>query len=491
MVTLPEAKLYINGVVRGAAGNRTYDTIGPWTGEVVGKAADASPADVEEAIATARKAFDTTDWSTNHSLRHSLLTKLRDLLAANKQRLYDIAQHEIGSAQAFIAMAQVDGAIGGFSTLLEVFKSLKWEEDRGPVQFPGLKFDRIVIHEAIGVVGAITPWNVPLYVNIAKVASGLLAGCTLILKPAPSTPSMATILGELAAEAGFPPGVFNVITAKDPVMAGETLVTDPRVDLITFTGSTGVGKLIMEKGAQSLKRVFLELGGKSANIILDDAPDFAGTVERAGTATVSHAGQGCAIFSRLLVPQSRYPEALKALEKAYANYGDAAWGDPKAPTHVMGPVNSKQQQERVLSYIEIGKKEGARLLAGGKARPDRGGGFFVEPTCFVDVKNTMRIAQEEIFGPVIVVIPFKDDEDAIRIANESNYGLAGGVVSGDKARAMRVARRIRAGNISANGGLMIMPDLPFGGYKHSGIGREWGLEGIEEYMETKVIAVGV
>ncbi|TAL04306.1 MAG: aldehyde dehydrogenase family protein [Rhodospirillaceae bacterium] len=489
MVTLPEAKLYINGVVRKAAGNKTYDTISPWTGEVIGKAADASPADVEEAIATARRAFDETDWSTNHQLRHGLLTKLRDLLVANRQRLSDIALHEIGAALGFIPMAQVDGAVQGFSTLLEVFKTVKWEEDRGRIEFYGMKTDRITVHEAVGVVGAITPWNVPLYVNIAKVASGLLAGCTVILKPAPNTPSMATIMGELAAEAGFPAGVFSVISSKDPVVAGEMLVTDPRVDLITFTGSTGVGKRIMEKGGSTLKRVFLELGGKSANIVLDDTPDFAQVVGRSALATCSHAGQGCAIPTRLLVPQSRYAEAVAAIEQSYTANA-SAWGDPKQPTHVMGPLISKAQLDRVMGYIELGKKEGARLLAGGKARPDKGGGFFVEPTCFVDVKNSMRIAQEEIFGPVMVVIPFKDDEDAIRIANESDYGLAGMVTSGDKARATRIARRIRAGNISVNGGIMITPDMPFGGYKRSGIGREWGREGIEEYMETKVIATG-
>jgi aldehyde dehydrogenase (NAD+) len=243
----------------------------------------------------------------------------------------------------------------------------------------------------------------------------------------------------------------------------------------------------MDKGAPTLKRLFLELGGKSANILLDDTPDFAMQVAR--SMVCFHAGQGCAVATRLLVPESRYGEAVAVLEKAYAGYA-SAWGDPRDPRNVMGPVVSKKQLDRVMGYIDIGKKEGARLLAGGKTRPDKGGGFFVEPTCFVDVKNSMRIAQEEIFGPVLVVIPFKDDEDAIRIANESEYGLAGMVTSGDKSRAMRIARRVRAGNISVNGGIMITPDMPFGGYKRSGIGREWGREGIEEYLETKVIAAG-
>jgi len=483
---LPEAKLYIDGVLRSAAGGKTYDNIGPWTGEVVGKAADASREDVDAAIVAARRAFDETDWSTQHAFRHKLLTKYRDLLFANRDRLIEIVRHEAGSAMGAAFSAQVIGALEGASTLVDIFPTVQWEEDRGRRSQYGVDTDRVVVHESVGVVGAITPWNVPLYVNLAKVVSGLLAGCTVILKPAPETPLAGAVLGELAIEAGFPPGVFNVVTGSDPALAGEMLVTDPRVDLITFTGSTAVGKRIMEKGAATLKRVFLELGGKSANIILDDAPDFVARVMRA--MVCFHAGQGCAIATRLLVPRSRYEEAVGALEKAYAGFA-TKWGDFNDPTQVMGPVISKRQLDRVVGYVELGKREGARLLAGGRARPDKGGGFFIEPTCFVDVTNNMRIAREEIFGPVLVVIPFENDEDAIRIANDSEYGLSGMVASGDKQRAMRVAKRIRSGTVSINGGMCIAPDLPFGGYKSSGVGREWGREGIEEYLETKAIGI--
>ena len=484
---LPEAKLYIDGVLRGATGGRTYDNIGPWTGEVVGKAADASPEDVDAAITAARRAFDETDWSIRHSFRLDLLTRYRDLLLANRDKLVQIARHEAGSALGAAFSAQVAGALEGASGLIEAFPSVKWEEDRGRRRQYGADSDRLVVYESIGVAAAITPWNVPLYVNIGKVVAGLLAGCTIILKPAPDTPLAGSILGELALEAGFPAGVFNVVTSSDPVMAGEMLVTDPRVDLISFTGSTGVGKRIMEKGAPTLKRLFLELGGKSANIILDDAPDFAAKVMR--SIVCFHAGQGCAIATRLLVPRSRYAEAVAALEKAYAGFA-TKWGDFNDPTQVMGPVISKRQLDRVMTYVELGKREGARLLAGGNIRTDKGGGFFIEPTCFVDVTNKMRIAQEEIFGPVLVVIPFENDEDAIRIANDSEYGLCGVVSSGDKERAMRIARRIRSGTVSVNGGMCIAPDLPFGGYKRSGIGREWGREGIEEFLETKAIGIG-
>jgi aldehyde dehydrogenase (NAD+) len=338
----------------------------------------------------------------------------------------------------------------------------------------------------VGVVAAITPWNVPFYVNVGKVVAALLAGCTVILKPAPNTPGMGSIFGELAVEAGFPPGVLNVLTSQDPAIAGEMLVTDPRVDLISFTGSTGVGKRIMEKGAATLKRVFLELGGKSAKIVFADADNF--QMEIASSMLLFHAGQGCAVQSRLLVEKSRYQEAVAILKGAYASIA-GKWGDFEDPSHIMGPVISKRQMDRVMSYIDLGQQEGATLIAGGKARPDKGNGYFIEPTCFADVSNDMRIAQEEIFGPVLVVIPFDDEEDAIRMTNDNAYGLSGGVSTADMDRAMRVARRIRTGTFSVNGGMCIAGDLPFGGYKASGIGREWGLEGIEEFRETKLIAV--
>jgi aldehyde dehydrogenase (NAD+) len=485
MTMLPEAKLYIDGVMRPATGGKTYDNIGPWTGDVVGKVADASAADVDAAIAAARRAFDTTDWAQRHDYRFELMKKYRDLLYANREKLVQIARLEAGSAIGAAARAQVDGALAGMDGLLECFPRVKWEEDRGQRNDYGVATRRLVTHEAMGVVGAITPWNVPLYVNVGKVVAALLAGCTVILKPAPDTPLMGSIMGELAIEAGFPPGVLNVITSADPAMAGEMLTKDPRVDLISFTGSTAVGKRIMENGASTLKRVFLELGGKSAYIVLDDAPNFAQTVM--GSMVVFHAGQGCAYPTRLLVPKSRYEEAVKALEMAYAGFA-GKWGHFDEPTCIMGPLISKRQLERVKSYVDIGKQEGARLLAGGNVRTDKGNGFFIEPTCFVDVRNDMRIAQEEIFGPVLVVIPFEDDEDAVRIANDSIYGL-GGVVFGSHERALGIAKRVRAGALSVNGGMSIVGDLPFGGYKQSGMGREWGLEGIEEFLETKAIGM--
>lgn len=485
MATLPDAKLTIDGVLRDAQGGKTFDVISPWTGEPIGKAADASAADVDEAIAAARRAFDTTDWSTNVEKRVDLVTKLRALFEANRERLSDLARDEAGAAMGAVGRAHVDMALDGWDDYLRLFPQLKWDKDYGGRTGYGFETQRKAVYEPVGVVGAITPWNVPLYVNVGKVVAALLAGCTVILKPAPNTPGMGAIFGELAQEAGFPAGVLNVVFGSDPALAGEMLVTDPRVDLISFTGSTNVGKRIMEQGAATLKRVFLELGGKSAKIILEDSANFA--MDVAQSMLVFHAGQGCAVHSRLLVPRSRYEEAKAVLKHAYASFGDN-WGDYDNPAHIMGPVVSQRQMERVLSYVDIGQAEGATLLAGGKARPDKGSGYFIEPTCFVDVTNDMRIAQEEIFGPVLVVIPFEDDDAAVRIANESDYGLCGGVYSADLDRAIAVARRIRTGSVSVNGGMCIAGDLPFGGYKASGIGREWGLEGIEEFLETKLIA---
>lgn len=487
MTLLPPARLYIDGQLRDAEGGKSFDVVNPWTGEVAGTAADASAADVDQAIAAARRAFDQSNWGdpANRGQRVELLTKLRALFEENKGRLAELARFEAGAALGAVGMAHVDNANQGWDDYMAVFDQVTWEEDLGNRDFRGFPSHRKVVYEPVGVVAAITPWNVPHYVNVGKVVAALLAGCTVILKPAPDTPGMGAIWGELADKAGFPRGVINVVFGKDPAAAGEQLVTDPRVDLISFTGSTGVGKRIMQQGADTLKRVFLELGGKSAKVVLDDAPDFAR--ECAQSMLVFHAGQGCAVQSRLLVPRSRYEEAKAGLKMAYQGFGDN-WGKVDEPTHIMGPVVSQRQMDRVLSYIELGQQEGATLLAGGKARPDKGGGYFIEPTCFVDVDNSMRIAQEEIFGPVLVVIPFDDDEDAIRIANESQYGLSGGVVSGDQQRAERVARRIRTGSISVNGGMCIAGDLPFGGFKGSGMGREWGFAGIEEFLDSKVIA---
>jgi aldehyde dehydrogenase (NAD+) len=343
---------------------------------------------------------------------------------------------------------------------------------------------RKIWREPVGVVGAIVPWNFPFEVTINKLGQALATGNTVVLKPAPDTPFNATRLGRLIAEhTDIPAGVVNVVTASDHLV-GEELTLSPKVDLISFTGSTAVGKRIMEKGAATMKRLFLELGGKSATIVLDDA-DLAKSCG-IGIAPCMHAGQGCAIPTRLLLPRSRYDEGVQILQAMYAGMSP---GDPQEPGTLCGPVISARQRKRVLGYIQKGIDEGAKLLVGGTEAPaGRDKGFWVRPTLFVDVDNAMTIAQEEIFGPVLVVIPYDDEQHAIRIANDSAYGLAGNVMSGSLEHALAVARRLRAGFIGVNGGAPYGADVPFGGYKASGIGRQNGHAGFDQYTEIKSLA---
>ncbi|HLH28182.1 MAG TPA: aldehyde dehydrogenase family protein, partial [Acidimicrobiales bacterium] len=342
---------------------------------------------------------------------------------------------------------------------------------------------RRVAKEATGVVAAIVPWNYPFEVTLNKLGPALATGNTVILKAAPNTPWNATRIGRLVAErTDFPPGVLQVVTTSDNSVA-EDLVTDPRVDLVSFTGSTAVGRRIMEKGAPTLKRLFLELGGKSADVVLEDA-DFEAKLSMAWTVCV-HGGQGCVMLTRMLLPRARYDEGIAIMEKAFAN---VPYGEPTDPVNLQGPQISAAQRDRVLGYVEKGVAEGARLVCGGRRPPQFEKGYYVEPTLFADVDNSMTIAREEIFGPVLVVVPFEDDDDAVRIANDNQYGLGVGVTSSSEERAVAVARRIRAGTVSLNGGIWYGADAPFGGYKASGIGRQNGREGFEQYTETKTYA---
>lgn len=481
-----ETQLYIDGKLRPAEGGRAFNDISPWTMRVIGKVAHASRNDVDEAIAAARRAFDTTDWSKHLETRIALLETLYEKFVSNKERLIQLVIDEAGSTPFFARMAQVESALGGYRDLIDASRELVWKQDRGERGAHGMATHRIVLREAAGVVGAITPFNVPFYVIVEKVVSACLAGCTVVLKPSPDTSAIAALWGEYAADAGFPPGVINIVTGPAADL-GEQLVKDPRVDMITFTGSSAVGMKIMEMAGPTLKRLQLELGGKSAKIILDDAPDFAREV--ASSILVGNAGQGCIAQSRILVPRSRYGEAIEALKRAYEAF-EGKWGNINDQQSMMGPVISQRQMERIKSFIDKGLEEGATLIAGGNIRPDMGG-FFVEPTCFVDVTNDMTIAQEEIFGPVIALIPYEDEDDAVRIANDTQYGLSGGIASGDTERAIRLASRIQSGTISINGGRCVEGDIPFGGHKKSGLGRAWGVEGLEDFTKTKVVAYRV
>ena len=484
-MTKPEqSQLYIDGKFVPAKSGKTYPNIAPATGQVIGTAADGGGEDMDAAIAAARRAFDGSDWSTDRALRLKVLTQFRDGLHANRDRIRDLAVAEAGSPLGCIAGPQCDAPISFVDFGLETLRSYEFERELPIANTMGVPSRRLVLKEAAGVVGAITPWNVPFQINLAKCFPALAAGCTVVLKPAPETPWLATVLAEIADKTDMPPGVFNVITSANPVRVGEQLVTDSRVDMISFTGSTGVGKRIMAAASDQIKKVFLELGGKSAFIVLDDA-DFEKVIPTSAFFVLYHAGQGCACFTRLLVPRARYEEAIGMLKTAFEAM---PYTDPTSEYQIMGPLISERQRERVLDYVRIGQAEGARLVTGGGV-PAGVTGFYVEPTVFADVDNSMRIAQEEIFGPVLVVIPHDGDDDAVRIANDSVFGLSGGVASGSTERGLNVARRIRTGTYSVNGANYFAADTPFGGYKQSGIGREMGREGFEEYLETKSIAI--
>ncbi len=481
-----EGRLFIDGKLVEAKSGRRYPNLSPATEEVIGHAADAGVEDAEAAIAAARRAFDESAWAQDKALRLKCLRQLRDGLREQAPKLREQVVAETGAPMAITAHGpQGDGPIGILDWCIDLLGHYPWERELPVTNTMGVPSRRMVWKEAAGVVAAISPWNFPFQINLAKIGPALAAGCTVVLKSAPDTPWTATIIGKVAAECTeMPPGVLNVLTSSDASAIGELLTIDPRVDLVSFTGSTQTGRRIMGNAAATVKRVFLELGGKSANIILDDA-DLPQAL-LSGYATCYHAGQGCALPTRMLLPRSRYAEGVEILRNYLSNL---RYGDPRGEGQIMGPLVSARQRERVLSYIDLGKSEGARLVCGGGRPKHLPRGYYVEPTLFADVRNEMRIAQEEIFGPVLVVIPYADDDEAARIANDSIYGLSGSIFSGDGERALRVARRIRTGTLNINGANFFAPDAPFGGYKQSGIGREMGTEGFEEYLQTKTVAV--
>ena len=480
----PETRNLIDGKLVGASNGATFPNVNPATEEVIGVCADGTREDMLRAVAAARRAFDETDWSTNTALRARCLRQLHEALRAEKEQLRAIVVREAGAPVSLTPFMQIDDPIEMVAYWAELAAKYPYEERLSEVPYLGRPQGRILRREPVGVAGLITPWNVPLYLNIAKLGPALGSGCTAVLKPAPDTPWSATHLGKLVAEkTDIPPGVVNVVASSDHSL-GEILSSDPRIDAVSFTGSTTTGRRIMERASATVKKVFLELGGKSANVVLDDAP-FPAVLPMTAFTCV-HGGQGCALTTRLLLPRSRYAEGLELVKAAFERW---KYGDPTNPAHMQGPQISKRQQERVLAYIEKGRQEGARLLVGGGVPSHLPAGFYVEPTLFADVDPDSSLAQEEIFGPVLCVIPFDGDDDAVRIANRSIYGLSGAVHSASTERALAVARRIRTGTVSVNGAQWFHVDNPFGGYKQSGVGRENGRLGFEEYLETKLIAV--
>jgi aldehyde dehydrogenase (NAD+) len=480
-----EQRMLIDGELVFADSGRTFDNMNPATEEVLGQVADGSAAEIHRAIDAARRALDETDWSTDFDLRRRCLRQLQEALESEQEAFSEELILEVGCPRMTTFGPQLDMPLqDAIRWPTEHIDEFPWTIDLPDgTDFIGMPNSRRIVKEPAGVVGAITPWNFPLEVILNKVGQALATGNTLVLKPAPDTPWNATRLGRLVAEhTDIPAGVVNIVTSSDHLV-GEELTLSPKVDLISFTGSTAVDKRIMEKGAATMKRLFLELGGKSATIVLDDADMAEATMTGLGVCV--HAGQGCAIQTRMLLPRSRYDEGVELLTALLAS---VRYGDPQRPDVLMGPVVSAKQRDRILGYIQQGVDEGATLALGG-GRPDHlPKGWYLEPTLFTDVDNSMTTAQEEIFGPVLVVIPYDDDDDAVRIANDSAYGLSGGVFSGSLDRALSVAGRIRAGSVGVNGGAAYGPDLPFGGYKDSGIGRQNGDAGFDRYLETKSLA---
>ncbi|MCU0267226.1 MAG: aldehyde dehydrogenase [Acidimicrobiales bacterium] len=480
-----EERLLIGGELVGASDGSTYPVVNPATESVLGVAADAGAADCDAAVAAARAAFDATDWSTNLELRVRCLRQLHAALERNAEELRATIVAEVGCPVMLTHSAQLDIPVSGVGWVADLAERYQWETDLGVLDLFGIPARRTLRREAAGVVAAITPWNFPMQINLAKVAPALAAGCTAVLKPAPDTPWTAAVLGRIVAEeTDLPPGVVNIVTSSRNEI-GQQLAEDMRVDVVSFTGSTATGRKVMVAGATNLKRVFLELGGKSASVVLDDA-DLGSALGNAAFQITTNAGQGCAITTRLLVPRSRYDEALDSL---VGILGTFPYGDPTDPGNLMGPLISERQRQRVLGYIETGVREGARLAMGGGVPEHLPTGFYVEPTVLADVDPDATVAQEEIFGPVLAVIPYDGgDDEAVAIANNSVYGLSGAVFSASPERARAVANRIRTGTLAVNGAPYYGPDAPFGGYKQSGIGREMGVLGFEEYLEAKTLA---
>ncbi|MDQ1394759.1 MAG: aldehyde dehydrogenase [Acidimicrobiaceae bacterium] len=463
-------KIYIDGAWVASTGSGTLEVVNSTTEEVMGTIPEGTPDDVDKAARAAKAALP--GWSqTSVEERGKYLQRITEGLQARMMEIAQVVAQEVGMPINLSTMIQAGLPTMTFGSMAQILDSFPFEEQVG---------NSLVVREPVGVVGAITPWNYPLHQIAAKVAPALAAGCTVVLKPSEVAPLNAFILAEIIDEIGLPAGVFNLVTGVGPVV-GEAIASHPDIDMVSFTGSTRAGKRVSELAAQTVKRVALELGGKSPNVILDDA-DFDKAVSAGVGAAFLNSGQTCSALTRMLVPRSRLEEAEQIAVKTAETYTP---GDPFADGSRLGPLVSAAQRERVRGYIQKGIDEGAKLLTGGLEPPaglDKG--FFVQPTVFSDVRPGMTIEQEEIFGPVLSIVPYDTEEEAVEIANDTIYGLAGGVWSGDPERAKKVARQIRTGQVEVNGG-SFNPLAPFGGYKQSGNGRELGKFGLEEFLEVK------
>jgi aldehyde dehydrogenase (NAD+) len=465
-------KFYINGEWVPPVTAKTMDVINPATEEAIGRISVGSAADVDKAVAAARAAFETF----GHTSREERVALLERVIAAYRARLEEIAEVislEMGAPMWLAKAAQAPAGMAHFAQVLEVLQSYAFVENRGETR---------IFREPIGVCGFITPWNWPINQIACKVAPALAAGCTMVLKPSEIAPLNAVIFAEIMDAAGVPAGVFNLVNG-DGATVGAAIAAHPGIDMVSFTGSTRAGVQVAKTAADTVKRVAQELGGKSANIILDDA-DLKSAVEGGVRACFTNSGQSCNAPTRMLVPRTRHAEAV-AIAKAAAE--SVTVGDPQAKGTTIGPVVSEAQFTKIQRLIQSGIDEGAELVTGGLGRPQgHARGYYVRPTVFANVRNDMTIAREEIFGPVLSILPYGNEDDAVRIANDTMYGLSGYVSSADSQRALRVASRLRTGNVHLNGAAVDF-SAPFGGYKQSGNGREWGEHGFEEFLEVKAV----
>jgi acyl-CoA reductase-like NAD-dependent aldehyde dehydrogenase len=473
-------EFFIGGGWAQPASGEPFGVVSPSTEEVVGEVPVAIGGDMDRAVAAARTAFDDGPWPrTAPGERAAVLARAADILRKREADIAGVTVDEMGCAISQAPQAQTGLVAAVFDYYAELIRSYPFEREATA----GGRVAGLVTEEPVGVAAAIVPWNAPVTLASWKTAPALAAGCTVVLKPPPEAPLSNYILAEALAEAGLPDGVFNLVPGGREV--GEHLVTHPGTDKVAFTGSTAAGKRIMSLCGEQVKRVSLELGGKSAAVVLDDA-DLPAVVPALVKGAMHLSGQVCGAHTRVLVPRSRYAEAVEAAAAAAAA---VPVGDPHDPATLVGPLVAERQRERVEGYIALGVQAGARVAAGGGRPAHLPKGWYVEPTVLAEVDNGMRVAREEIFGPVLCVIPYEGEDEAVRIANDSPYGLAGGVWTADPERGLRVARRIRTGSISVNGGHPPFPLVPFGGFRQSGLGRELGPEGLRSFLETRSIGL--
>jgi betaine-aldehyde dehydrogenase len=463
---------YYDGAWQKPLGSDSIDVISSSTEEVIGHVPRGTAEDVDRAVHATRKAFEGAWGSTTVEERATWLDKLAAAMKARVPQIAEAIAHEVGTAIGYATRVQAEFPIAMIALNAKLVREYRFEEELG---------NSIVVKEPVGVVGCVTPWNYPLHQVVAKIAPALAAGCTVVLKPAEIAPLSAMMLADAAHEIGLPAGVFNVVCGEGRVV-GEAIVSHPEVDMVSFTGSLFAGRRVASLAAGDIKKVCLELGGKSAFVVLDDAP-FDKAIAAGVNNCMQNSGQTCSAWTRMIVPRARQAETI---ELAKAQLAKLTLGDPFDPKTRLGPLASKKQQDTVLDYIEKGKKEGAEVVAGGGRPAGIEKGYYVEPTIFANVDNRMTIAQEEIFGPVLAIIPYDTEDEAVRTANDSIYGLSGGVWAGTPEKALQVARRLRTGQIDINGG-RFNALAPFGGFKKSGVGRELGPHALEEFFQLKAI----